>query len=154
MSFHPKKILIGTDFSAFARAAADGATDLAKSLGARTVLVHVVPPSSYVDYDGDLARLPHDPHFREAVTARLQHAGQLELDRLRAQGADVEFLILEGHPTATICSHAEAEGFDLIVVGTQGLTGLSRLLVGSTAENIVRHSTVPVLTLRLKAQLP
>ena len=57
-------------------------------------------------------------------------------------------MLLEGNAAREIRSVAEQEHCSLIVLGTHGRTGLSRVLLGSVAEDVVRHSRVPVLTLK------
>jgi nucleotide-binding universal stress UspA family protein len=57
--------------------------------------------------------------------------------------------IVPGNPAEVIVERARAEGYDLIVVGTHGRTGVSHLLVGSVAEKVVRLAACPVLTVRM-----
>ncbi len=62
-----------------------------------------------------------------------------------ASGVEVKEVLLEGHPSNEIIDFAEKNDIDLIVMGTLGKTGLDRFLMGSVAENVIRHSKVPVL---------
>ena len=62
---------------------------------------------------------------------------------------DFETFISPGIPYETIISKATDEGADLIVIGTHGRTGLDHVLFGSTAEKVVRKSSLPVLSVRL-----
>lgn len=57
-------------------------------------------------------------------------------------------VLLIGRPAEEIIDYAEKNDIDLIVMGTLGLTGVKRFLIGSVAENVVRHSKVPVLVVR------
>ena len=85
------------------------------------------------------------------MAERIQ-AGLQELREARLKGvAKVETKIVE-HASAAdgICQAARQLGSDLIVVATHGRTGLAHLLLGSVAENVVRHAPCPVLTLRSK----
>ncbi|MBS2028129.1 MAG: universal stress protein [Deltaproteobacteria bacterium] len=150
MPFIVKRILVATDFSEPSRRAADAAVDLARSLGAGLVLVHVTPLVDYVDYDGNLAHLHEGKTFQDAVRKAAQEAGAAELARLKAAGANATFVTLDGPPTETLCTYAEQNGVDLIVVGTHGRTGIQRLVMGSVAETVVRHARVPVLAFRGK----
>jgi nucleotide-binding universal stress UspA family protein len=59
-----------------------------------------------------------------------------------------EHHLLAGDPAEAIIRTAEQEGVDIIVIGTHGRTGLTRLLMGSVAEAIVRRATCPVLTVK------
>jgi nucleotide-binding universal stress UspA family protein len=56
--------------------------------------------------------------------------------------------VLAGDPALALAKFAEEEGMDLLVVGTHGRTGLSRLVVGSVAERVLRHAALPVLVAR------
>jgi len=62
---------------------------------------------------------------------------------------DIEHVVLTGNPYQEISRFAEENKIDLIVIGTQGKTGLDRMLFGSTAEQVVRHAPCPVMTVRL-----
>ena len=57
-------------------------------------------------------------------------------------------MLLEGHPADEIVKFAEQNDIEMIVMGTLGKTGLDRFLLGSVAENVVRHSKIPVLVVR------
>jgi nucleotide-binding universal stress UspA family protein len=61
----------------------------------------------------------------------------------------IETILEDGHPDKQIVQTAKDEGCSLIVMGTHGRTGLSRLLMGSVAEHVLRHATCPVLTVRM-----
>lgn len=60
-----------------------------------------------------------------------------------------EIEILEGHPATSICGFAKSNSCDLIALATHGRSGMKHLLIGSTAENIVRYAPCPVLTTHL-----
>ena len=135
------KILFPTDFSPASESALRWATSLARDTGARLLIVHVEePPTAYVG--GDYA-IPE-------TTAPARH----ELAKLLAlvvpfdQGISYEHRILLGDPAPEIVKLAEEEKVDLIVLGTHGRTGLSRLLMGSVAEHVVRRADCPVLTVK------
>ena len=66
----------------------------------------------------------------------------------RAANVEVEPVILEGNPANEIVDFAEKNDIDLIVMGTQGKTGIQRFLIGSVAENVVRHSKKTVLVVK------
>jgi len=148
MSLNIKRILVGTDFSEPARRATDAAVDLARALGASLVVLHVTPAVEYVDYEGNLAHLHEGKAFQDAIRKAAQDAGAAELSRIQKSGATATYVALDGPPTETLCTYAEQNGIDLIVVGTHGRTGLQRLLMGSVAETVVRRAHVPVLAFR------
>lgn len=119
------EILLPTDFSAAAQAAALVATAMARETGARLHLVHVVPPAT-------------DPSL-----------GSEQLTRLGRQlGKDfaLELALLSGRAAREITAYARDKGIDLIVMSTHGRTGVSRTLLGSVAEAVVRLAPCLVLT--------
>jgi nucleotide-binding universal stress UspA family protein len=149
MSFQPQRILVATDFSEPARAAVDAAADLARTYRAKLTVVHVVPLSSYVDFAGVNGGFTFDAaQFQEAVRRSSDQALAKELERIRASGTDADAVTLDGPAAPEICDLAKSSGADLIVIGSQGRTGLARVFLGSVAENVVRHAAVAVLTVR------
>jgi nucleotide-binding universal stress UspA family protein len=145
----PEKILVASDFSDTARIAADWAADFARALGAKLVVVHV--------FDMPVVGLPDAAFIVDAKTAaRLSEQAQRGLDseiaRLRELGAAVEAgLLRQGDARDVIPKAAESAGAGLVVVGSHGRRGLSRALLGSVAESIVRSSNVPVVVVRKPA---
>jgi nucleotide-binding universal stress UspA family protein len=69
-------------------------------------------------------------------------------ERAEMRGVSTVTEVLQGEPYSTIVDYADSRGVDLIVLPTQGRSGLERFLLGSTADRILRHAGVPVLTLR------
>jgi nucleotide-binding universal stress UspA family protein len=133
-------ILVPTDGSAGAAAAAAHAVDLAVATGATLHVVHVV----------DVGVLPIDGSG--AVLDELQRVGRRALDSVveRAEEADVSTIrasVLSGTPYRAISDYADAEAIDLVVMGTHGRTGFDRYLLGSVTERVVRLCDRPVLTL-------
>lgn len=142
-------ILAPTDFSAGSSPATDYAVQMAEAFDARLVLLHVgVDPSHHDHAAGAAAEI-----YRRAREEQARYA-RAEMDRLvdsiSADHPDVSIEIehQSGTPHVAILDAAERLNADLIVMGTAGLTGVSRFLIGSTAERVVRVSTVPVLTVR------
>jgi nucleotide-binding universal stress UspA family protein len=141
--FQPRVILHPTDFSESSVRAYHIAADLARLYGATLVVLHVVETLG-----------PENVTFGEAIS-QLEPEGyrhRLEADlRHRLPPADpgvaVEYLLVEGDPGTEIERVAQDRGCDLIVLGTQGHSGLLRLLKGSIVDNIIRRAPCPVLTL-------
>jgi nucleotide-binding universal stress UspA family protein len=138
-----QNILFPTDFSEHAGYAFQLACALARDQGAQLLLLHVIPP----------------PMTHAEVVARAgpdSYRDQLwrELDRMKPPETTLKSEILreEGHPAEEIVRTAKENKCGLIVMGTHGRTGLWRMLMGSVAEHVLRHSTCPVLTVR--APLP
>jgi len=80
---------------------------------------------------------------------REEQMAALVREKSRA-GVPLESRVVEGTPFSEICKVARAEGANLIVMGTRGLTGLKHVLIGSTAEKVVRKAPCPVLVLKPK----
>lgn len=144
----PEKILVASDFSDTARIAADWAVELAKALGAGLVVVHA--------FDMPVVGVPDAAFIVDAKTAaRLSEQAQRGLDaevaRLRGLGVEVEGILRQGDARDVAPKEAETARAGLIVVGSHGRRGLSRALLGSVAESIVRDSHVPVAVVRKPA---
>lgn len=149
MRFNPKKILVATDFSVHARAAADAAGAIARAFEGSVWLLHVVPLNIYVDVATHLdARTFSPERFRDEVQKRAQAEGALEVARLCEDGVYAAFRTVDGPPAVEIARIAREDGFDLVVMSTHGRTGLLRLTMGSVAESVVRLSTVATLCVR------
>jgi nucleotide-binding universal stress UspA family protein len=135
-----KRILCPIDFSDFSDAALQYASSLAQEAGARLYLVHV--DDSQVPYDAGYAAYVAPPIDPEALMERLA------AKKPTRENVDFEHHLLFGHPADAIVDFASQHDVDLIVIGTHGRTGLSRLLMGSIAEAIVRRAACPVLTVK------
>jgi len=126
-----KKVLCPVDFSEESRSALRVAVDLARRFGAELTLFHADTSVSTVLKDVESAHGGLEAWKRDA----------------EAQGAaSVTTATRAGEPQLAIVEQADSGGFDLIVMGTHGRTGRDRSLIGSVAENVVRRSRVPVLT--------
>jgi nucleotide-binding universal stress UspA family protein len=138
-------ILVATDFSAQARAAADWATALAGALAARVIVAHV--------YDLPIVGFPDGALLVDAGTAtRLSEEAQAALDaevsRIGGRGVKVEGTLKQGDPREVIPALAQTLGAGLVAAGSHGRRGVARALLGSLAESLVRDSTVPVVVIR------
>jgi nucleotide-binding universal stress UspA family protein len=142
-------ILHPTDFSPAAEQAFPVACSLARDHNARLIVLHSVPPASF-DF-GELA--PHE--CPEGYARRLwQDVRRLTHADPRLRDLDIESELVDGDPVRMILAKAEEFHCDLIVMGTHGRTGLSRLLVGSVAEAVMRKAPCPVLTVKGPAAEP
>jgi nucleotide-binding universal stress UspA family protein len=138
-----KRILVATDFSPCAKAALDQAVKIAAATGAQLTLMHTHSLPAYVLPDGTVFAL-------DSVAAReieKSIEGQLALERQRA-GVSMELLCVEGNPAESVLSQAAKGGFDLLVMGTHGRTGVRRLLLGSIAERVLRSAPCPMMVVR------
>jgi universal stress protein A len=140
-----KTILHPTDFSKPSEYALRFACALARDYQARLLLLHVVEPAVYYGELGMTVPLPSG--FHESLQKRLSQLAPPDC------GIPVETMLVEGNAAREIRRVAEEQHCSLVVLGTHGRTGLSRVLLGSVAEDVVRHSRVPVLTLKTPALL-
>jgi nucleotide-binding universal stress UspA family protein len=142
-----KKILVPTDGSAQASQAAQAAAELAKSQGGQVVGVYVIDPFPYIGI-GDASAVGLQAYLTEAKAA----AGQaLDAVAQACKSAGVPFagdtiernVVYEG-----ILETAQAEGCDLVVMGSHGRKGIQALILGSVAQKVLTHSKVPVLIVK------
>ena len=142
-----KEILVPIDFSDCSKQALQAAVPFARQFGAELELVHVVSPYYAFDPNG----LSDYPEFEP----RLVESAKNCLDELARSVATPEVAVKThvrcGRPATEIVEAAREAGADLIIISTHGYSGLKHVLLGSTAENVVRHASCPVLTVRAKA---
>jgi nucleotide-binding universal stress UspA family protein len=141
-------LLCPTDFSPASARAFDYAVSLAREFRARLLLLHVVAPLAW-PVPG-LATMTGFPDLRREIEQQVAR----ELQQLRERagaGVQLQTSVREGVPHDEILAAADEHGCDLIVMSTHGHTGLKHMLLGSTAERVVRLAKQPVLTLRASA---
>lgn len=122
-----RRILVPVDFSPCSSAAISYAVRLADRLGAEISVLHVTERAPDAERRQDLDRFV-DPHRSERVPLRA--------------------VVVEDRAADGIVREATGGGYDLIVIGTHGRSGLQQLLVGSVAAEVVRRAPCPVLTVR------
>ncbi len=150
-----RRVLVPIDFSPSSQAALEYANFLAAKLTAALEVLHVWEPPGYVGPDA-LALLPvaaGQPGWQRTRAEVLREV-ELFLRRSGARPSDVAVRVEAGEPSDAILSAAKDGGADLIVMGTHGRTGISRLLIGSVAEAVVRRATCPVMTIRVPSRMP
>lgn len=141
-----KKILIPTDGSEANTEAVKKGLSLARLLGAKAKVLFVVDTSSFID-------LPPDEMVTN-VTNYMKNKGEKVLDDIEEladeYGVNIERSVKKGHPAEIIVQDSNES--DIIVIGTHGRSGISRLLLGSTAEKVIRHSECPVMVIKIKEE--
>ncbi len=138
-----KKLLLTTDLSDEALRALDGVREVAQGRAFAVTLLHVVPVIAVAPPGG-----PHAPVVRPAELANEVKKARATLGELakKLTGLEVAVDVISAQDVAAaICSYAEEKGMDLIAMSTHGRTGFRRLVLGSVAEHVLRHSPVPVL---------
>ena len=145
-----KTILVAVDFSAASVAAIQQALILAEAFDARILVVHVLhdpadAPGFYV------AKKAARKVFRNMEEAAAKMLADF-VDKHLKKWKNVEAQIVPGIPGDEIVRCAQKEKADLVVVGTRGLSGLKRLLIGSVADRVIRTCPCPVLTVQDEAK--
>ena len=146
----PQKILVCTDFSENSLPARQCAVEWAKAFKAELAILHVVN-SRFFGYPTFADRVPVDmaliqQNIEEGVQEELESVAnecRKEIDNVHAHSC-------AGSPAEEIIRFADEESVDLIIMGTHGWTGVRHLILGSTAENVVRTAKCPVLSVRPK----
>jgi nucleotide-binding universal stress UspA family protein len=142
--FQLKSILVPIDFSEFSRRALEYALPLAEKFGAKVILIHVVEPAFYPDNV--------IPAETEKLNTIMASEGQKMLDQLGAEKIKPDIkskkIVASGRPYNEIIHAAISLHADLIIMATHGYTGLKHMLMGSTAEQVIRHAPCPVLVVR------
>jgi universal stress protein A len=141
-----QKILFATDFSEPAENAQQYARELAERLNAELHLLHVVVPVAVPALGAPSVGYIEDT----AVIAELEENAHRDMEAMFDQQwrstHQLVTAVRVGTPVFEIIRYANEQKIDMIVMGTLGRTGLTHLLVGSVAENVVRKAHCPVLT--------
>ena len=141
-----KRILIATDGSDKSKKAAEEGLELAKAVGAQVIALNVI---NEVVIASAVRQLGAD---RKDVESKLERAGGKAVDELKAMGAkmgvNVDTIVRIGAPANTVIDTAGAEKADLIVMGSHGESGASKLLIGSVVQKVLYWATIPVLVVR------
>jgi nucleotide-binding universal stress UspA family protein len=137
-------VLLPTDGSDCAEAAVDHAVALAEAFDAEIDVVSVVDVNT-VAAQSELtnARLVLDE-----LEGQAENAIERVVDRVSEVGIAGETAVIQGAPASGVMDYAEEAGVDLIVMGTHGRSGIDRFLLGSTTERLIRHASVPVVSVR------
>jgi len=145
------RIMHASDFSPASRPAFRKAIELAKLARAPLLVVHARPPV-ISPLMGEGAYV--SPATWNAIEASAQKAAQGQLARLlreaKRAGIHATGLVVEGTPADRIVRVARARRVDLLVLGTHGRTGFSRLVLGGVAARVVATAHCPVLTVRAR----
>jgi nucleotide-binding universal stress UspA family protein len=141
-----QSILVPTDFSEYAQHALDYAVYFAGRYRARLVLVHVMAPY-FSGTEADMFAVPSAYYARDLMGILHERLEEVA-EKVRRQGIEVETVLTMGIPFVEIVRLARRHDVGLIVIATHGRTGLRHLVMGSTAERVVRKAPCPVLSVR------
>lgn len=143
----PRRILVPLDFSPPSKRAMRFARAWAEFFSAEVCLLHVVEPPVTV---GELGTGPAGVVQRD-IPGKAEAALRELADAEFPASSAVRVMVRRGTAFDQIAAAARETRADLIIVATHGRTGLSRVLLGSTAERVARHAPCPVLILRRRA---
>ena len=148
MSVFPTTILLATDGSEEGKLATQAATELSRETGSEVHVVYVLPsPAQLIGhhlYPDDVRESLIGGAERDAETFLKEQAEQIGSDG----GKVAETHLRSGDPDKEIIRAAESLGVGLIVIGSRGLGALSRALIGSVSDSVVKHAHCPVLVVR------
>jgi nucleotide-binding universal stress UspA family protein len=148
MSVFPTQILLATDGSDEAKLATQAATELSRETGSEVHLVYVLPtPAQLIGhhlYPDETRESLIGGAERDAENFLKEQAEKITSDG----GKVVETHLRSGEPDKEILRAAESLGVGLIVMGSRGLGTISRMLIGSVSDSVVRHAHCPVLVMR------
>ena len=142
------KILVCLDGSSLSEQIVPYATEVARRFGSRVVLLQVLQiPSSLAAasaqgaenvIEEELRRLSYEAHqYLEGIATQMKD-----------KGVPAEVSVIEGTPGDAIVEYASQSGIELIVVATHGRKNIGRLVFGSVADHVMRHSFIPVLSVK------
>lgn len=138
-----KKILVTVDFSDTAKETLNQATALAKNTESEVFLLYVAPPNP--DYIG-LKTFNQNEREELAGILHKEHSQLQEMaHELSEQGIQTKALIVQGDIVDSILNEANKKNIDLIIMGSHGYSGITRVLLGSKSEGVLRKTTRPLL---------
>jgi len=142
-----RRILYATDYSKASGRALDEAVNLARQNRAELLVVHVMEPIPYAageEFGGAELYL----RLEDATKRESQTTMDKLIRRLRRSKVKAKSLLLRGSAYDQIVKTAKSKRADMVVIGTHGRTGLSKLFMGSVAAKVVSAATCPVVTVR------
>lgn len=154
-----RKILVAIDGSDSSKRASQVALGLAEGLKADLILLHAIsPPTQYygstIPTPSGVAAPPISQHEIDSYYEYARRAAKGMVEDIESQakrgGVKVKTEFPQGVSSIveTIIGHAEGEKADLIIIGTRGLGGFKKLLLGSVSSGVVSHASTPVLVVR------
>lgn len=149
-----EKILVCLDGSTAAERTLPYILENALKLKSKVILLRVIDlPESPISVN-----IPGSPAVPVPTQRAIEHTVDEEKEAdiylkrqttsLKKKGIDIDYIVLSGKTGPTIINYAQENNCTMIAVATRGRGGLSRLAIGSTADYVVRHSSIPVLTVR------
>lgn len=141
-------ILLPTDGSPASLLAAETCIRLAAQTGARLTVVHIMPPLHLFTYEYEVTEQAHDAYRRMRDQHGKQSLEPVERMALTAKVPCKAMLVEADAPYLAIIEAARDQGCDLIGMASHGLGGIRAVLLGSTTQKVLTHSSIPVLVFR------
>jgi nucleotide-binding universal stress UspA family protein len=151
MSIFPTKMLVATDGSEEAALALSTAADLAKSTNSELHIAYVFPTTVQRPFPNPITARPAEvlEHELEEAMNQAQSFLDREVEQVKGEGVEVaETHLTRGRPDTELVHLSEEIDAGLIVMGSRGLGGVRRALMGSVSDSVVRHAHCPVLVVR------
>ena len=143
-----KRILAPTDLSPFAAVGLRAAADLARKLGSKLMILHVLPDEELTALaKGHVPPRPVDLIY-EDKEFEVREYFKTEVPEVLRRGVQVEVMIVPGVPFLEVVRTARHREADMVVMATHGRTGLKHAFLGSVTEKVLRKAPCPVLSIR------
>jgi len=146
--FEKGRILVPVDGSDYCKKALDFAINLVKMYSAEMWLIHVAPISATLLTGIGDAETEEYSNVDDLLEKSGQEILNICLGEAKKQGVKAQTTLLRGHPGIKIVQYAKNEGFNLIVLGSRGLSGLSRFLLGSVSDYVSDNAECPVFIVK------
>lgn len=148
-NFSISRVLVPIDFSIPSRSALDAAAEISRACNAKVILFHVIEQDIYPSFysEGEETIFDIDRNLPRIVRENLEEfvADSLEPDLVE------DYVVKKGLAHQEIVDYAQKNHIDLLVISSHGSTGMEYLLMGNTAEKVIRQATCPVLTVKSNA---
>jgi nucleotide-binding universal stress UspA family protein len=151
MSIFPTRILVATDGSEEAKLALTTSADLAKSTNSELHIAYVFPTAVQRPFPNPITSRPAEvlEHELEEAMGQAQSFLDREAEQVKGEGVEVaDTHLVRGQPDKELVHLSEEIDAGLIVMGSRGLGGVRRALMGSVSDSVVRHAHCPVLVVR------
>ncbi len=139
-----KKILVPVDGSQNSYEALMSAKDMAEKFSGQIVILNVQKPASF-ETSEPVPDYKMDP---EALKRRGKEVLDKAEELVKGTSAEVKTLFSVGDPAEQILNLIDKEGADMVVMGSHGLSGVRRFLIGSVSNKVLQHSSKPVLVIK------
>jgi universal stress protein A len=147
--FDPKKILVPTDFSESSEKALKEAIDVAAKYHSKIYVLHVIDKAvQQCAADYCIPAEVMEQFEKESVNSSQKKMKEEVANLAGSKAVEIDFDIKKGVPFDEILKEQDERGIDLIIMATHGRTGLSKFMLGSVADKVLKKATAPVLLVR------